>query len=337
MKALNEQLLAAVIAFAWIAVATDGSALACTVNGVADTTIAAALKGSDPVINFSGTCSETIFIRRDGVTINGVDPPTSVIEGEVTVTAAKGVTLSNLTVTGNPSSTAGIAVLVRDGAQAFLNNVNIDAKEEGMFVLRVAEARLENTKIISKNSDIALGALDNAMVMLYAGNTITLNGDQPNACCALDAERNSEIRLGGGNTVTVSRGTGTGVTTAAWVGRNGVLRVDNLGGIGGTSTPHGPNTMQGDIELTEHGIADIRDLQITGNISVNIQSVLVLGTPHLGLGQVTVNGNITVNGNSIVEFVTDRPSIKGDVKCVDPLSRITGTAPVSGKITCQSF
>ena len=75
MKALKEQLLAVVIAFVWISAAVDGSALACTVNGVVDTTIAAALRGGDPVINFSGTCSETIFIRRDGVTINGVDPP----------------------------------------------------------------------------------------------------------------------------------------------------------------------------------------------------------------------------------------------------------------------
>ena len=89
--------------------------------------------------------------------------------------------------------------------------------------------------------------------------------------------------------------------------------------------------------MHRHSVADIRDLQISGNISVNIQSVLALGATHLGAGPVTVNGNITVNGNSIVEFVTDRPSINGDVKCVDPLSRITGTAKVSGKITCPSF
>jgi hypothetical protein len=337
MKALKEPWLAVVIAFVWIAAAADGSALACTVNGVADTTIAAALKGSDPVINFSGTCSETIFIRRDGVTINGVDPPTSVIEGEVTVTAAKGVTLSNLTVTGNLSSTAGIAVLVRDGAQAFLDNVNIDAKEEGMYVLRLAEARLENTKITTRNSDVALGATDSSMVMLYSGNTITLYGDQPNACCALAADRNSEIRLAGGSTVTVLRKTETSAVTAVSLYTNAVLRVDNLGGIGGTSTPHGPNIMHGDLELHRHSVADIRDLQISGNIRVNIQSVLALGATHLGAGPVTVNGNITVNGNSIVEFVTDRPSVSGDIKCVDPLSRITGTAKVSGKITCPSF
>lgn len=337
MKALKEPLLAAVIAFAWIAVATDGSALACTVNGVADTTIAAALRSGDPVINFAGKCSENIVIRRGGVTINGVDPATSVIEGEVAVVAATGVTLSNLTVTGNPSSTAFTAVLGRDSAQIFLNNVSIDAQEEGLYVVRASEARLENTRITTKNSDVAVGATDNSMVMLYAGNTITLNGDQPNACCALAADRNSEIRLAGGNTVTVLRGTGPSAATAAEIATNAALRMDNLGGIGGTLTPHGPNTIQGDLKLHRHGVADIRDAQISGNISVNIQSVLALGATHLGAGPVTVNGNITVNGNSIVEFVTDRPSINGDLKCVDPQSRITGTAKVSGKITCQSF
>jgi len=337
MKALKEPLLAAAIAFVWIAAATDGSALACTVNGVMDTTITAALKGGDAVINFSGTCSENIFVRRDGVTINDVDPPTSVIEGEVWVIAATGVTLSNLTVTGNPSSTAGIAVSPRDSAQIFLDNVSIDAKEEGLYVVRASEARLENTRITTRNSDTALGAVDNSMVMVYSGNTITLNGDQPNACCALGVERNSEIRLAGGNTVIVSRRAGTGATTAAWVRTNGVLRVDNAKGIGGTSPPHAANTIQGDLVLDRHGVADIRDAQISGNISVNIQSLLILGERIFGAGPVTVDGNITVNGNSIVEFASTLPSINGDVKCADPLSRITGTATVSGKITCPSF
>jgi hypothetical protein len=321
----------------WIAAATDGSALACTVNGVADTTIAAALKGTDPVINFSGTCSETIAIRRDGVTISGVDPPTSVIRGEVTVIAATGVTLSNLTVTGNPSSSAGIAVFARESAQIFLDNVNIDTLEEGLYVSRASEARLENTKITSRNSDTALGVVDNSMVMLFAGNTITLIGDQPNACCTLSAERNSEIRLAGGNTVLVSRGAGTGATTAVWIGTNAALRMDNLKGIGGTAPPHGPNTIQGDIDLKRHSVADIRDAQISGNISVKLQSLLTLGEKLFGAGTVTANGNITANGNSIIEFASTSPSINGDVNCVDPLSRITGTATVSGKITCPSF
>ena len=338
MNTLKPLLAAATTVIAWLAVNAGASALACSVsgNGLPYPSISAALASGASFISFTGTCTESLFIVRDNVVINGAGPSMSTIGGEVFIGAATGVRLNNLAITGLPLSdpaNSGIAVSLFNNAQASISGCTIDTQEEGLFAGRNSSARLTNDTI-SSSADTALEAGDNSVVLLFTGNTVTLDGNQPNASATVTVARNSVVRMGGGNTIMVSppgvgTGTGTGTTLAVSIFENSTLRQDNSSGFGGVSPPHGSDTIQGDIMLFRHGVADIRAAQLSGNVTLNTQSILTLGDRGFGAGQVTINGNTTANGNSIVEFASTAPTVNGSIACLDTLSQLTSPGPLN--------
>lgn len=139
------------------------------------------------VISISGTCTESISIRRSNITIDGNEGPTPpTVEGYINILVPN-VRLQFITVTG-----PGHGVRITGGGNATLANVNIINNEgEGLFVRRHGFALLVRTTISGNNGPGALvegASLDvtnsnivgnlGPGIIVDGGSDVTIRGSQ---------------------------------------------------------------------------------------------------------------------------------------------------------------
>jgi len=136
----------------------------------------------DLVIEFTGTCEEAVLIRRDGVTLRGLDasaliagapsvPPASRRAG-VTVIGASNVLLTSFTVEDSDSrgiDARGASRLTIDGVTATGNGV------DGLILLEQSAALIRDSHFDGNRGD-GIGAWDNSAVTFEGTNSMNSNG-----------------------------------------------------------------------------------------------------------------------------------------------------------------
>ena len=112
------------------------------------------LDDGELLIEFTGTCMEDVDISASGVTLIGADaiPSFNVIKGNITITGAIGVELSNFTVDG--TGLGPLIVLVEDGSFAKLNNMTLT--ETGLDVFKNSGAHLVAGSVVAPITDGAI-------------------------------------------------------------------------------------------------------------------------------------------------------------------------------------
>ena len=222
---------------------------------------------------------EDIDISTSGVTLRGSDPIRSfnVIQGNITITGATGVELSNFTVDGTG---VGRQVAVQDGSFAMLTDMDL--------------------------TRVHLTANRNSGVSLLGSTILAASGDQ-----AMEAFRNSLIRIEntivtGANTLAVQFGGNSYLhaVNSTLSSANAVLRIFEDSGArfdGGTVTGevfiHHRSTVNGSDGAT-----------FNGEVSLRHGSALIGGLGGMGANRIRVNGNlICFDDESSVALVNVTP------------------------------
>jgi Right handed beta helix region len=135
----------------------------------------------DLVIEFTGTCEEDVLIRRDGVTLRGLDasaliagapgvPPASRRAG-VTVIGASNVLLTSFTV--DDSDSRGIDA--RGASRLTIDGVTATGNGDGLILLEQSAALIRDSHFDGNRSD-GIGAWDNSAVTFEGTNSMNSNG-----------------------------------------------------------------------------------------------------------------------------------------------------------------
>lgn len=136
----------------------------------------------DLVIEFTGTCEEDVLIRRDGVTLRGLDasaliagapgvlPPASRRAG-VTVIGASNVLLTSFTV--DDSGSRGIDA--RGASRLTIDGVTATGNGDGLILLEQSAALIRDSHFDGNRGD-GIGAWDNSAVTFEGTNSMNSNG-----------------------------------------------------------------------------------------------------------------------------------------------------------------
>jgi hypothetical protein len=150
----------------------------------------------------------------------------------------------------------------------------------------------------------------------------------------LAADRNSSLLLRGGNRVT-----NTGSVPAIQVFGNSSLRQEDLP-FEGTSGDDTPDAISGGVSVGTKSLADVRDLTISSNVTVDLDSVFrVAGRAAFGSepGDVVITGNITASRQSTIAFESPLTHVMGNIACRDKESHLSGSPTITGTNTCTPF
>ena len=130
------------------------------------------LDDDELLIEFTGTCVENIDISTSGVTLIGTDlfRRYNVIQGNITITGAIGVELSNFTVDG---SSVGRQVAVQDGSFAVLTNMDLHLVH--LTANRNSGVSLLGSTILAASGDQAMEAFRNSLIRIE--NTTVTGAD----------------------------------------------------------------------------------------------------------------------------------------------------------------
>ncbi len=262
-----------------------------TVNCGTDTisaALAAATPGGALVITVNGTCTENVSITKDDVTLSGGG--TGAINGEILIDAARRAVIDGLTVIGTVLAQRNATVTVQ--TSTIENNAY-----SGIDVTEGAFAFIDNNTIRG-NLGCGVAARSGATVRLRNNIVESAQGDV-NICSTIGIYLQASARLAGGNTVT---NTGGGYALA--LDHGSTFRQDL-----------GHDTIVGRVVVFNMTNADFRDVDITGNVSVSLNSVLRLRDQGRVPGNVTVTGTINISSH-IANFDGSSPvTVNGDVNC----------------------
>jgi hypothetical protein len=281
-------LLAAALAL--IAISTGAQAdptKTVAVDCGAGDTIGKALTLGDPrkpmIIQVSGTCSESVLIDRDDVTlaaaaagaaVSGPDPATDVIR----VTARR-VTVVGLTLTAGRNgitadSAAGITVQ---------NAVVQNTGRNGISLIRGSSGIIDGTTVA--------GSVLNGIAVDASSVTITNSQVAQNARVGINLGDNSSARIGldnannpGGNTISANGGQGI----AVGYGSSAIIAMNQITGNGTGGPSAGVGIVSASVDIVGGNTISGSSAQ---GIAVRAGSVTIGDT---GFGVTTVN---TVTGN----------------------------------------
>ncbi len=303
-----------------------GQASAQTVVTCPAQSIQAAINGGASVIEFSGTCNEFVFINRSGVTVRGNsgNPANDVITQGLVVASANNVFIEDLTV-------RGFALFLRDGAYAFITNTTVDNTVDGLAVIRQSGARLDQVTVTPTTgtgnnncSPLCVGETSNVRM---TNSTITGTVNNPAIGGAAVAFRNASITIREGNTIT-----NTGSQPAVLSAFNSNVRIDN--------PPAGTRTeVSGDVAAFSQSLVDIREVDLTGDVNIDFDSALQLGSLSFGgdPANIDIDGSVLARRDSDIVVVSPAVSVTGDMTCEDRSSSLGGTPTVGGEIDCRDF
>jgi hypothetical protein len=286
----------------------------------------AAIDSGQYLIEFTGTCNESLGLHRDNIHLRGTnaDPALNVINGGATVTVAQDIVFENLKIQGNSFN-------IVNGAHAFVRDSIIENTNFGIFIGRNAAANFDRNTIGPALVDdgsvsctpICVG--DNSF--LHMRNNI-VNGatNDPRSGAAVGVFRSSSLLLRGGNTITNS---GTQPAIGLWHQSEG--RQDNNSGLG-------TDQISGGVEVFQMSVFDTRQAVITGDSTVAFHSVMRVGNvlssdPSL----IQINGKIRLSQDSALRVDSPLVTINGDVTCADGESSAVGSFAGTGKNLCSGF
>lgn len=250
--------------------------------------------GKRLILKVTGTCTEDVAIRRDGVTMRGG----GTLNGNLTILSANRVLLKKMTFTGG--STA--AIIADVGAAIRIDDIDVrDYTGLGILIARGSAALIENARVV--HADTATGY---AAVMSSDGSSIRLRNnvirsERATPGVALAAGRGSVLRVDEGNQITNSTGPDTDArrsqAIAVFDGSN--IRIQNAG-----------NVVTGNFDLNSQSGADLRGVTINGNVRVQ-------GLSHFTLHNAgaKVTGDVLVDVRSVLEAYSTSGGITGALNC----------------------
>ncbi|HEX6119919.1 MAG TPA: right-handed parallel beta-helix repeat-containing protein [Dongiaceae bacterium] len=303
-------------------------------------------------IRVQGTCTETVNIRRDDITIQGIGA--AKLLGKVIVDGAARVKIKNLKVQGSPDT----GILLMRGASVLLNQVTVNGagqdgiKATGNSYLELVGSVVENSQvsgvfIVQGSSASVVGSTirNNAADGLSLQNTSTaevltstFEGNGPQGDSQVFIGESSSVRLTG-NTIaavepaealTVTRGAVARLAGQNTISGEGFATIDldlnaTLIQRGGVDTITGP------LQIRDSSSAEIRSIELNGDINIENHSMAVLHDGHIsgGIGLVRDSGLSIVGG-----------SVDGNVECADEESSFfteLDPSPIGGDVNCSGF
>ncbi len=334
------------------AVVMPMTAHAVTVNCTAGKKIADALAQGATDIRVVGTCNENVEIRRDDVSIEGVNNSATVI-GSLFINGVNRITIKKLIVQG-AATPADAGILIDHGGTAVLDNVTVHGMITGVvangssFVEIRSGSRFENN--VADGVTIQLGSSAVVKDSFFINNSTANDGDagissfrggsielvnniieqDGTATFAVFVAENSYAALTN-NTVTH---TGSDGGQGLFVARGSSVRLRGGNTITATSTfaamvlrnsstvfqGFGHDTINGFISLRQLTSVEVRNAEVNGDVDITDHSAMWLNS-----GNATVNGSVFINRTSDLSF-QGPASVTGDVLCSDVLSRFYGQA-----------
>jgi hypothetical protein len=243
--------------------------------------ISSALASGEKDITVNGTCSESVVVHSDDVTIEG--GVNGVIDGALTVYGAQRFTMRYMAVTASTDGLEGI--WVTHGASANIRNVTVSGEPEfcAILVFYDSFAEIRNSILDGNACGLSVGV---GSLVSSRGNTITNTENT-----AVEVYQHGTYRarddtidasLSGEPTITVSR--------------NSFLHLR-------------PADVTGNIAVSHQSHLYVqRESTVTGDIGVNILS-------ELDLKDSAVTGKIRAENLSIVK-ISDGATVDGSVSCL---------------------
>jgi len=343
--------LAVVLAAA--AAPTNAEAVATTVNcNKPAETISGKLNVGFDEITVVGTCTETVEIRRDDVTIEGTGNATLI--GKVLVDGARRVKIKNLKVQGIPQVTGGI--LLDRGASVALDHVTVRDAEVGVEATGNSYLEVLNGSVVELNTSTGIfiwqgssalivdstcrnnagdglavqdggaaqlrdntfednGPGGDSQVFIGENSFARLTGNSITAHAgaeALTVGRGGVARLAGGNTISADGSAAIRIFLGATlIERNGHDIVNGPVQIRHSSNADFPGDadINGDINIDNHSVVNIRDVTVAGSIALARDSGLSLQFPA------SVSGSVDCDDDESSVSVEDPPNVAGGVNC----------------------
>ena len=275
-----------------------------TVNCGAET-IGAALANASPggrlTITVNGNCMEDVTIERDRVTLkDGTVSGTGAMQPVIQIIGARGIVIDNMTVQNGATH----GVFANNNADVTITNSTVQNNAQDGVQLRWGAFGDIRSSTISGNAECAVSPRDGANVLLTNNPLVTTAQPDAGICSTIGAYRTTTVRLAGGNTIT-----NTGGGAAMDIIQGSAVRAQS-----------GVDTIMGQVFISRLANVDLRNANITGNISVTNGAWLRVRTPS------SVTGNIFIDSMSLAQF-QGVPSINGPVICGSSQSVGIGTDP----------
>ena len=302
----------------------------CTMGETIADAVALATPGTPLTVTFEGTCMENVSIDVNDITLAGLDPSTSIVQGQITVISAGRVVIENATVTQSSSS----GVFVTRGASATLRNVAITNNTgDGVFVNRNSEASIEDSFIgTDASGDVAGNANgDWGVVIADDGHVrltnVNVGANENNQEAAIGLFRDTSIRIRGQSLISNAAG-----GLALDIQHNSTLRMDGPSGTG--------LKVEGIVRGTDLSSLEFRNTVLESDV-VAIDFVRIAGRVT------TLNGKVLLARDSLLSHVgSDNQvfTVNGNVECatsqsglgfinLDDVTKFNSGLDITGAIT----
>ena len=243
-------------------------------------------------IRFLGLCEEDVNITKDDITLDGQD--TGEVSGTISFDGAHRGIVQNATVSGS-----GDGIMATNGASVLIRNNDIsDNGFSGVIVTNGANASITNNSITGNGGDFpndAAGILLLRAVAVGQGNTISNNKYAGIAVYNFSTYRT-------GSFIGAAQPNNEGPFEDIDVGADGLVAVD----------------------IAQMSFADLRQVLITGNVTVRRKSMLQIRGDFLGPVRVCsqIDGNLiatAILAQARVRFTNVTGSITGAFVDGDPI------------------
>ena len=255
--------------------------------------------GTPLTITVNGTCTEEVVITTNDVTVQGNSIADEVVGG-FTVTGAQRVSIKHLTIRDGTTSYP-VGVFASRGAAVVLDDLFISGQSgAGIYVSRNAYADILGSTVQNPASG------DNALLITDGGVVRASNG-------------------AGFNTFTSSNNAAVGLFRSASARFDGIIFIENSALGGGlavwvvdtsnfqvrSSSGALIRMINGDVKIEDNSAADLREVDVGGNIVLERDSTLRV------IGMSTVSGLVTIEDQSLLSLSDSRGLvvIDEDVTC----------------------
>ena len=275
--------------FAGTAGAAPPNIVDCDANNNNSLQAAIDFASGPTTISFSGTCDETVTITKDDIALDGQDVGT--VSGSIIFDGARRGAVRNATVTG-----PGSGIVATNGASvAIEDNFVTDNISDGIGVFNGAFASIKN-------------------------NVITGNGRVSHFEAGIDVVR--AVAVGQGNTISDNDYAGIEVFNFGTYRTGSFLtptRPDNDGPFETISVGSGVIA----VEIGQMSFVDLRQVEVTGNVSVGRQSMLQVRGDDVGDNKTCsdIDGDLSVfgfNSGARLRFVNFNGTASGTIVGLAP-------------------
>lgn len=272
-------------------------------------------RGRRLILKVSGTCTEDVVIRRNGVTLRGG----GTLNGSLTILSANGIFLTKMTFIGDST----FAVIADTGSAVRIDDIDVrDYTGQGITIARGSAALIENSRIVhgaTATGYAAVIASDGSSIRLL-NNVIRSERASPGV--ALAAVRGSAMRVDGGNKITNS--------TAP---NSDVFRSVAITTIDGSDTriQGAGNVVTGNVDVNSNSSADVRTVTLTGNVRVAGLSYFRLHNDGA-----KVMGDVRLFVRSVFESYDGSGGVTGALDCSRGSAAAIGGSVIVSNLNCPT-